>query len=118
MNKKILVIDDDPDILDALQFMLEDEGYEVVVSDRGEEALQLTKLVDPDLLLIDVLLSGMDGRDVCRSIKSQDDFKNLPIIMISAHPSAEKSVEKSGLADFVPKPFDVEELLEKISKKI
>ena len=84
--RKILVVDDDPDILDALQFMLEDAGYEVKTTEKGEyaENLRDTNGGLPDVIILDVLLSGKDGRIICQKLKSQQETKRIPIIMISA----------------------------------
>ncbi len=116
--KKILVVDDDPDILDALQFMLEDAGYEVKTTEKGDyaENLRDTNGGLPDVIILDVLLSGKDGRLICQKLKSQDETRHIPIIMISAHPYARQSVTAVGADDFVAKPFDMDELLEKIAK--
>lgn len=116
--KKILVVDDDPDILDALRFMLEDSGYEVKTTEKGEyaENLRDTNGGLPDVIILDVLLSGKDGRLICQKLKSQEDTRHIPIIMISAHPNAKQSVSAVGADDFMAKPFDMDELLTKIAK--
>ena len=116
--KKILVVDDDPDILDALQFMLEDAGYEVTTTEKGDYAENLhdTNGGLPDVIILDVLLSGKDGRLICQRLKGQEETRHIPIIMISAHPNARQSVKAVGADDFVAKPFDMDELLAKIAK--
>ena len=116
--KKILVVDDDPDILDALQFMLEDAGYEVTTTEKGDYAENLhdTNGGLPDVIILDVLLSGKDGRLICQRLKDQEETRHIPIIMISAHPNARQSVKAVGADDFVAKPFDMDELLAKIAK--
>ncbi|HXL37892.1 MAG TPA: response regulator transcription factor [Ktedonobacteraceae bacterium] len=116
--KKILVVDDDPDILDALRFMLEDSGYEVKTTEKGEYAENLhdTNGGLPDVIILDVLLSGKDGRLICQKLKSQEETQRIPIIMISAHPNAKQSVSAVGADDFMAKPFDMDELLATIAK--
>ena len=116
--KKILVVDDDPDILDAFQLMLEDAGYEVTTSEKGEYAENLhdTNGGLPNVIILDVLLSGKDGRIICQKLKSQDETKHIPIIMISAHPDAKQSVKAVGADDFLAKPFEMEELLAKVAE--
>lgn len=116
--KKILVVDDDPDILDALQFMLEDAGYRVTTTEKGEYAENLhdTNGGLPDVILLDVLLSGKDGRLICQKLKSQEETKRIPIIMMSAHNNARQSVASVGADDFIAKPFETDELLAKIAK--
>ena len=116
--KKILVVDDDPDILDALQLTLEDAGYVVTTTEKGEyaENLRDTNGGLPDVIILDVLLSGKDGRIICQKLKSREDTKHIPILMISAHPHAKQSVKAVGADDFVAKPFDIDELLAKVAK--
>lgn len=116
--KTILVVDDDPDILDALQFMLEDAGYSVKTTEKGEYAENLHDSNGglPDVILLDVLLSGKDGRLICQKLKSQEETRHVPIIMMSAHNNARQSVASVGADDFIAKPFEAEELLEKLAK--
>src|SRR5205807_9295067 len=117
--KRILVVDDDPDILDALQLTLEDAGYAVTTSEKGEYAenlLDATNGVLPDLIILDVLLSGKDGRTICQKLKGQADTRHIPIIMISAYPNAKQSVAYVGANDFLAKPFVIDALLETVAK--
>lgn len=117
--EQILVVDDDSDILDALQCVLEDAGYTVKTCKDGGHA---EKLGDasylPKLIILDVLLSGKDGRDICRKLKKNEWTKRIPIVMISAHPTARKSVFASGANKFIPKPFDITNLLTTVSTEI
>lgn len=116
-KKKILVADDDPAIVDALQLMLEDAGYDVETTVNGESVKDIC--VDcPDLLLLDIWMSGIDGRDVCKFIKTQDLTKDIPVIMISANKDTAKIAREAGADDFLAKPFDMDELLGKIEKYI
>lgn len=117
-TKKILVVDDDPGILDALSVILEDSGYQVNATPRGEDTLSRTASFHPDLILLDVLLSGSDGRQICRQLKSDSATSHIPVIMISAHPSAGQSIRRVGADSFIPKPFDSQDLLSEISKFI
>lgn len=115
MNKKILVADDDPAICESLKMMLELEGYEVDTTVDGAVIYKMEKDY-PDLLLLDIWMSGQDGRDICKYLKNEPHTKNIPIIMISASRDIRKSAQESGADDFLEKPFEQEELLEKISK--
>lgn len=117
MKKRILVVDDDKDILEVLEFILGDAGYEVESSEKGEFAGKLPQSNDslPNLIILDVLLSGLDGRDICRNLKKAKSTKNIPIIMMSAHPDAEKSSKKAGADDFLAKPFEMTSLLNKVA---
>jgi DNA-binding response OmpR family regulator len=115
-RKKILVVEDEPDILEFLQVILEEEGYAVLTSDKGEFLEQFDKSNLPDLIIVDVLLSGKDGREIVKHLKSQEETKHIPVIMFSAHPSAEQTAREAGAEDFLAKPFDIDELLAKVAK--
>lgn len=116
-TKKILAVDDDPDILAFLAAMLEDEGFIVETSEKGEYAEKLHNGGNlPDLILLDMLLSGKDGREIARLLKSRDETKHIPIIMLSAHPGADVASIAAGADDFIAKPFDIEDLLAKVLK--
>lgn len=116
-KKKILIADDDPAILDAVSLLLQDEGYDVVTTVDG--ATVVTMLEEkPNILLLDIWMSGQDGRDICRLLKSQRQTKDTPIIMISANRDTETIAKEAGADDFLAKPFDIDELLEKIKKFI
>ncbi len=112
-QNRVLVVDDDPDILDAAQMMLEDEGYFVTTTEKGEYAENLHDGNGglPDLIILDVLLSGKDGRTICRHLKSRPDTRHIPIIMVSAHPGAEESVKAVGADAFLAKPWDIDDLI-------
>lgn len=106
---KILAIDDDEGILQALQFMLEMEGYEVILDDGRAVFNKIA--FKPNLIILDMIIPGIDGRMLAKRIKSQPEFKNIPIIFMSAHPSASKEYKKYGADDFLAKPFDNDMLL-------
>jgi DNA-binding response OmpR family regulator len=114
-RKKLLVVDDDPDILEFLEVILEEEGYAVVTSTKGEYLEQLHNGGLPDLILLDVLLSGKDGRLIVKDLKSQQETRSIPVIMFSAHPSAEATARQAGADDFLAKPFEIDVLLTKIA---
>lgn len=118
--KTILVIDDDPYILDAIMFTLEDEGYTVVTSQHGKDAEKLMKKNGtlPDLVIMDVLLSGKDGRVICRKLKNSPVTGHIPVIMISAKPDTDKSIHEAGADEFLAKPFEIDDLLSLVSKHL
>jgi len=116
MMKKVLAVDDDEDILEALQLCLESNGYEAAIITKGEETYKTVDEFKPDLILLDVLLSGRDGRTICRKLKDQETTKHIPIIMLSAHPEAAKTIHEYGADEFMPKPFDVHKLLVEVQK--
>lgn len=117
MGKKILVADDDPAILDAIQMMLELELYEVDTTVNGETIYIMEKEY-PDLLLLDIWMSGQDGREICKFLKKNPLTKHIPIIMISASRDVKQSAKEAGADDFIAKPFEKNELLSKVAKFI
>lgn len=118
MNKKVLIIDDDNSILDAITMILEDEGYIVESAYRADETFNRIKTFQPDLILMDILISGLDGRVICKQLKNDTNTQNIPVIMISAHPSAEQGAASNGADGFLAKPFEAEDLLNIIAAQI
>lgn len=116
-TKKIMIADDDPGIVDAVEMILDFEGYEVSSTVNGTTVLTMESEF-PDLLLLDIWMSGSDGRDICRELKSKAETKNIPIIMISASRDIEKSAYDAGADDFLAKPFEINDLLGKIRKHL
>ena len=115
-QKKILVVDDEPDILEFLQIIFDEAGFLVVTTEKGDYLEKLNTGALPDLILLDMLLSGKDGREIVRHLKSQERTRHIPVIMFSAHPSAEKTALAAGADDFVEKPFDIDVLMQKIER--
>lgn len=115
--KKIFIADDDEAIVDATSMMLEMVGYEVSYTLNGA-AIQLAAENKPDLILLDIWMSGIDGRDVCRIIKATPQTKDIPVLMISASRHIRESALASGADDFLAKPFEMAVLLEKIDHLI
>jgi len=117
--KKIWVIDDDEGILEVVNIILTSAGYQVETSLNGQCFQNINKNGDkPDLILLDVLLSGEDGRDICKRLKSQEKTKDIPIIMLSAHSSARKIIDFCGAEAFLAKPFDVDELIDMVDEYV
>jgi DNA-binding response OmpR family regulator len=114
-QKKIMIADDDPGILDAIEMLLEFEGYDVTSTANGSTVLELKDEL-PDLLLLDIWMSGEDGRDICKKLKQTDNIKNIPVIMISASRDIKESALAAGADDFLAKPFEINDLLNKIKK--
>ncbi len=117
MAKRILVVDDDPAIADVVVFMLTEHGYDVNSLGDAQQVLLLKDNL-PDLMLLDVWLSGNDGRDVCRSLKKRTDTKQIPIIMFSASREIKDTTIEAGASDFIEKPFEMDELIQKIEEHI
>jgi DNA-binding response OmpR family regulator len=117
MNR-VLIVDDNTDILWVVEIILKRYGFNVMTTLKGEEVLAKTKMFSPQLILLDVFLSGIDGIDVCNTLKSTPETKDIPVIMISAHTNF-KDIKKFCKADdFIAKPFDANELVKKINHYI
>jgi DNA-binding response OmpR family regulator len=115
---RILVVDDDPDIGTMIKMMLEYKGYSVVVVDRGEKVFEALARQNIRLIIMDMLLSGVNGTDICTSIKKNPVTSSVPLIMISAHPNAKDICLQAGADDFIAKPFEMDDLLSKIGRLI
>lgn len=109
--KKVLVIDDDESILEVVTLVLEAEGYEVETANSGRYIHRLLQS-PPDLIILDILLSGEDGRNICSYLKNQDLTRNIPVIMFSAHYKGDVShiLNQSKADSFLAKPFDINDL--------
>ena len=113
MKTKILLVDDDPNIRQLVDLYLEKEGFEVTMADRGDDALQQFKASPPNLILLDIMLPGMDGWQVCREVRK---VSNIPIIMLTAKDETFDKVLglELGADDYISKPFDMKELVARI----
>lgn len=116
-NKRILIADDDEGIVDAVMMILQMMGYEVDFTYDGGEVIEAVKK-KPDLILLDIWMSGHDGRDICRQLKSSPDYKKIPILMISASRDIKQSALDAGANDFMEKPFEMDSLLNKVTQLI
>ncbi len=117
-KKKILVIDDEGDILKLARIRLEANGYEVITLDSGERAVEVASAEKPDLILLDVILPGKNGCDVCRDLKAKEATRSIPVIIFTAHYPEEEYIKISsgeiGANDYILKPFEIQTLLAKI----
>ena len=113
---KILIIDDDPDIRTVMNVIMKKQGYEVETAFSREDALSKLENFRPSVILLDVLLSGTDGRDLCQELKAKNETATVPVIMFSAHPGAAENISQYGADDFISKPINTESLLEKLDR--
>lgn len=112
---KILVVDDVPENVRLLEAVLVPRGYEVVTAHDGDAALDLVEAEEPDLILLDVMMPGLDGYAVCSSLRANDDTAMLPVIMVTSSVGQEKTrAIAAGADDFIPKPFNHDELLTRV----
>ena len=116
--KRILVVDDNPSILEAIDLILTSENYIVKTLARGDGIMTKVLGFNPHAIILDLLLSGLNGKDIIFELRKEKKTKKIPIIMISAHPSAESVAVRAGADDFLPKPFDINHLLSVIKKHI
>lgn len=112
--KRILIIDDDPDLRTVMDISLQKHGYVVDTASRKDEVMDKLMEFKPSVVLLDVLLSGSDGRTICKEIKEQEHTKDVSVIMVSAHPSAGDNITSYGADDFIGKPFNVDTLIRKL----
>ena len=117
MKTKIMVVDDDPNIRELVRLYLEKEGFEVTCAERGDEAVKMFRATPPNLMLLDVMLPGMDGWQVCREVRK---ISNIPIIMLTAKDETFDKVLglELGADDYIVKPFDMKELVARIKAVI
>ena len=115
---KVLIVDDEPDIVESIKFRLEIENINCIVAYDGEEALTKAKRENPNLILLDIMLPKINGYKVSRLLKFDEAYKHIPIIMLTAR-TQEKDVklgEETGADEYVTKPFDMEELVTLVKK--
>lgn len=119
MRKKILITDDDKDIVEILTIILTESGYETHGLTKGNRIFEEIKEFEPDLILMDVMLGGMDGLTICKNIKENILYSHLPVILISATPDMEDALAVQGAPnDYLEKPFDIDILLSKVEKHL
>jgi DNA-binding response OmpR family regulator len=116
MPQKILIVDDDHDILSVLKDLLEHEGYEVVTLDYTDSIINNITKYNPDLVMLDFLLAGVNGGELCHEIKINNKTSWLPVIMLSAFPRVLDSLGNYGSDAFIAKPFDIEVVLKKVKE--
>ncbi|MBK8493891.1 MAG: response regulator transcription factor [Chitinophagaceae bacterium] len=115
--KKILIADDEPDILEIIQYNLQNEGYEVYTAKNGNEALDLAKRFNPDLIILDIMMPGKNGIEVCNLLRLQPAFKETLIIFLTALSDEGTEVKglESGADDYIAKPVSPKVLVSKVN---
>ena len=113
---KILVIEDEPDLLEVIQYNLDREGHKVIACRNGEQGLSRIRTDNPDLVILDLMLPGMDGVEVCRQVKSDPVTRAIPIIMVTAKSEESDIVLGLGIGadDYITKPFSPRELVARV----
>ncbi|MCJ8212070.1 response regulator transcription factor [Mucilaginibacter sp. RS28] len=117
--KTVLVVEDDHDIRELIVIILEADGYEVASLDSGRDVILTVQRTSPDILLLDVMLGDMDGRDICKALKSSPATSQMPVMIVSATHGWETRHERQCMADdYVAKPFDITDLLVRVSNLV
>ena len=118
MNEKILVVEDDPSALRLVQYTLEHEGYQVLTATNGLVGLKKAQSEEPGLIILDVMLPGIDGFEICHRLRGEPQTAGLPILMLSAKArEADKTTGiKVGADDYLPKPADPAEIILRVGK--
>jgi len=114
--KKILVVDDEVDLVETVRFSLELEGFDVLVSYNGEDALNQARKESPDLIILDLMLPKLDGYKVCRLLKFDERYKHIPILMLTAKTQEKDKTlgMETGADEYITKPFEMDYLMEKV----
>jgi len=119
MNNRVMVLDDDEDILEIITYLLTEEGYEVLRLNNGGNIQEDIRTFRPNLILMDVLLGELNGIELCKMLKHDPETSGLPIILISGTHNLSGSLYLDGAPDdFLAKPFDVDVLLQKVEKRL
>jgi len=120
MGNKILVIDDEPLVVEVLKIRLEMNNYEVIIARDGVDGLERAMREKPDLIILDIVMPGLDGYQICRKLKEDRKTKTIPVIMLTAlgQSAGRKKGYSSGAYDYIFKPFDDEELLNSIERAL
>ena len=118
MPKKIIIVDDEPDVVVALQFLMEQQGYNVIIAERGEDALDLIYRYMPDLVLLDIMLPGIDGYEVCEIVRLNSDYRDVKIVFLTAKGSEVEIAQGLALGadEYITKPFSNAELVALVKK--
>jgi two-component system alkaline phosphatase synthesis response regulator PhoP len=114
--KKILIVDDEVDLVETIRFLLEMEGYRVLVSGDGEDALNQARRENPHLIILDIMLPKLDGYKVCMELKSDKRYKQIPILMLTARAQQKDRIigMEAGADEYIIKPFDLAAFIEKV----
>jgi DNA-binding response OmpR family regulator len=119
MSKKILIVDDNELIVEVMSYILINNGYDVTSLSTGDYVIDEVKSTQPDLLIMDALLPGMDGRDICKILKDNKDTKEMPVIICSGTDDLEEALRFNGAPnDILRKPFDITALISKVEYQL
>jgi len=115
MIKRVLILDNDPDVLDAMQEVLNYSGFEVKAIEETDNIFSVIEDFTPDVVLVDYILNGINGGEICHLIKSNPKTSHLPVIILSAYPRVINSLGFYGCDSFIAKPFELDDLVNQVS---
>src|SRR3989338_4428334 len=118
MNKRILIVDDEPEIIELLEMRLRKVGYDILTASDGMEGLAKARKEIPDLIILDVMMPKMDGFQVCRFLKFDEKYKKIPILMLTSRgQDSDKRLGQQVSADaYFPKPYEIDSLLKEVKR--
>ncbi|MDB5025495.1 MAG: response regulator transcription factor [Mucilaginibacter sp.] len=116
--RRILVVDDNQDILEILKLILEGYDYQVITLADGNLLFDVIKVFKPDLILLDIMLGNIDGRDLCKIARANKETQHIPIILVSASHNLSGLLMPGSHTDFLAKPFDITELIDKVENNL
>lgn len=116
--KKVLIVDDEQDIVESIKFVLETEGYECFTAYNGEDGLKLAKELNPNLIILDIMMPKINGYKISRLLKFDTKYKDIPIIMLTARSQDEDKLigAETGANEYITKPFDLENVINTVNK--
>lgn len=116
MKEKILLVDDEEDILDFLELILEEQGYAIIKASSGSDALAAAQMHRPDLILLDIMMPEMDGWEVLKLLKADEELLQTPVAMLTARSEMKDKIQglQEGAIDYICKPFSTKELIDKL----
>lgn len=117
-TKKILIVDDEQDIVETLKFMLEMQGYECFCAYDGEVGLNMAKEIIPDLMILDVMMPKINGYKISRLLKYDKKYKDIPIIMVTARSQDDDKMigQETGVNEYITKPFELDDVIAKVKE--
>jgi DNA-binding response OmpR family regulator len=118
MTEKILVVDDEQEIRNLLDHFLRDQGYEVVLASDGNQALKLAAEENPQVIILDIKMPGLDGLEVCKLLKDKEETRLIPVIVITGFEDNKMEALNRGADDFVNKPFDMAEIASRVKSAL
>ncbi|UWQ92615.1 response regulator [Aliisedimentitalea scapharcae] len=116
MSRRVVLIEDEPNIIEAIRFLLTRDGWQVDTHSNGSDAMDVIRAAQPDLVILDVMLPGKNGMEILRDLREEDSFKTLPVLMLTARGQARdrEMAEKAGVNRFMTKPFSNAEVMDAV----